>query len=625
MRTFDFYDTLITRLVADPADIFSIVGERLNIPDFRRLRVEAELSARSKNKGEITFNQIYEHLALPDNLHQKARELELELERSLIALVLENASKFQNGDAIVSDMYHDENFFSGALSRLMPNKSPGAILVSCEHGANKSGGDLWRIIRPLLRNHRDHIGDNILADVKQARRHGFRATHYVGTQLNRYEVALQKQGINGSLIAGASRAARASLTCADMTEIDAAITRAFASVISPMLFAFSEWVIQKCLSAGIDHIYFLARDGLLPFRICSALNDLRKHGLTCKYIYASRHALHLPGFKSVETAQSWLLEGTQQLTLRSIARRANIPINVIMDIASEHMIADPDRNIPVQERRLLHNIAGDRRFVDALNISSAEAYDAALGYYRGVGLVSTKSCAVVDVGWNGRMQASLRALLSKNGAEPENILGLYLCLSKRAPQDSRDSLEGFLCEPNASNLPRGLFDNYRQVIEASLSADHPTTVGFEVQNGSSVAILGGPCDAELLNRIRLQHAVVDKFIANVLTLERARGQPINATIDEIVQNFELFLRRPTEADGYAFVDFKFYEGQTESDGRAICRLLSVLEILTQKKDRGFWDEGSLSASGFAALIPIRERLRHMRRSFFKAREKIRHS
>jgi hypothetical protein len=156
MRSFDFYDTLAVRLTANPADIFSMVGERLGIAGFCSLRIVAERRAWQAIGAEVTYAQIYHYLALEPEVKVRASELELEFERELIAPVAKVISEFQSGDLIVSDMYHDEHFYRDVMARLAPGIEPGAVIVSGTEGLNKASGELWeRVVEkyPTLQAH----------------------------------------------------------------------------------------------------------------------------------------------------------------------------------------------------------------------------------------------------------------------------------------------------------------------------------------------------------------------------------------------------------------------------------------------------------------------------------------
>jgi len=611
MRSFDFYDTLVTRMVANPADIFSLVGERLNIPDFRSIRMTAEVAARSALGGEVSFQQIYDYVPLASDLKERAQSLELDLERSLVVPVAAVSSQIRTGDLIISDMYHDERLYRDILQRLVPGVIPRAVLISGSTGVNKANGGLWKKVAADYPAHQSHIGDNMLADISQARRNGLVADYFGGAMLNRYETAMAKQGGDGSIIAGASRAARLSLIRSDSPPAEAATIEAFASVFGPLLHAFVHWIMRVCAEQGIRDVYFLARDGQLPFRMCSRLVAESGHDLRCHYIFASRQALHLPGCTTIDDAESWLLDDTPHLTLGMIAERACIPLNIVVAAAEPHITVTPENNIPPRERQLLGSVIRDPLFVAAFNASVARVVDPASAYYLSQGLASRGDAALVDIGWNGRLQRSLGALLEKSGHRPRQLLGLYLCLSKRLSNAPGDDLRGFVADPERPEKV-AFFDQYRHVFEAAMSADHPTTVGFEFSNGTARPLFGEPYSQAMEQRIALQHATLDVFLDNLIALGRAAGRSILPSDESVTGNLVQFLSRPTPSNGLAFEGFSFVDGQTGAEAKPVSRILRATELLKPTRDFGYWPEGTLSASGLGVVAAARSAVRRLR-------------
>lgn len=60
--SFDIFDTLLLRRVADPKDVFTLTAQKLGMESFPRLRIEAEAEARRRVTGrekEVDLVQIY--------------------------------------------------------------------------------------------------------------------------------------------------------------------------------------------------------------------------------------------------------------------------------------------------------------------------------------------------------------------------------------------------------------------------------------------------------------------------------------------------------------------------------------------------------------------------------------
>jgi predicted HAD superfamily hydrolase len=193
-------------------------------------------------------------------LKQRAQLLEIELERNLVRPITSVLSKMRSGDLIVSDMYHGANLYREILKKLAPDVLPGAVIVSGSVGLNKASGKLWKRVIADYPDLQTHVGDNPLADVKRARQNGLRASLYHGASLNRFEAALASNGLDGSLMAGVSKSTRLSLIRVDSSPPAVATIEAFSSVFGPLFYAFADWIIRSCENAGINSVYFLARE-----------------------------------------------------------------------------------------------------------------------------------------------------------------------------------------------------------------------------------------------------------------------------------------------------------------------------------------------------------------------------
>ena len=59
--SFDIFDTLITRKIYNPDDVFDLMGETLEISDFKKKRKDAENRAREELKKDVNLEEIYEY------------------------------------------------------------------------------------------------------------------------------------------------------------------------------------------------------------------------------------------------------------------------------------------------------------------------------------------------------------------------------------------------------------------------------------------------------------------------------------------------------------------------------------------------------------------------------------
>jgi predicted HAD superfamily hydrolase len=167
MKSWDCFDTLVARRFFDPASIFDEVGKRLNIPDFKKMRIYAE------KKSNRTFEGIYHHLP------EISPNVEFQVELEHCYGIVENLKKVKDGDLIISDMY-------------LTNDQVAQILKSCGLTANvsitvtyngKKKGWVWDTVpRPEL-----HTGDNEISDVASPNQHNINSELYTGYKFNEIE------------------------------------------------------------------------------------------------------------------------------------------------------------------------------------------------------------------------------------------------------------------------------------------------------------------------------------------------------------------------------------------------------------------------------------------------------
>lgn len=178
--SFDVFDTLITRQVLHPADVFSltdiIAKQMLSIEfNFRNARTEAEKELIDSDK-KFCYNLsdihriIKKRFRLSDELSKKLLDIELESEERVTCArkdVLELFLSLHNTGKkiiLVSDMYLSSDQIKHLLIKC-GYPVDVELFVSNEYGKVKSDGSLWKEIADTFKGKKIvHIGDNKLSD-----------------------------------------------------------------------------------------------------------------------------------------------------------------------------------------------------------------------------------------------------------------------------------------------------------------------------------------------------------------------------------------------------------------------------------------------------------------------------
>lgn len=194
LYSFDLFDTLVTRKVNHPRDVFILIQATgivkykflfFKLLSFKFLRVTAEKIARYISKKEdINIYDIYTVLSFFIKNYEEVLQKEIDLEISLLLPKEDNINilnELRNKGAnicITSDMYLPKNIINQIL--VENNIFVDNVYVSSEYGLTKASGNLFYYIANDLKvsfHNILHYGDNLWSDVEVPRKLGINAIH----------------------------------------------------------------------------------------------------------------------------------------------------------------------------------------------------------------------------------------------------------------------------------------------------------------------------------------------------------------------------------------------------------------------------------------------------------------
>lgn len=262
IRSFDVWDTLITRWHPDPKVVFDLVGERAGIANYRELRVAAEREARRRQPA-YTLDTIYDTLVDLGSINIAQRDallqLELAMEAECVRPIQANLDQLQAGDVLISDMY-----LSAAqmrqLVRPFADLDRHPFLVSA---SGKQRGQVWRALKQAGIQAR-HLGDNYMADyVRAAKR-----DHHAALVRESSYSALECRFADAGLVALANlmRLQRLELGAAELRQGQPASEQAGLLTVQrrfnlPLLYLTALELLQRAQGPEPPtHLLFCARD-----------------------------------------------------------------------------------------------------------------------------------------------------------------------------------------------------------------------------------------------------------------------------------------------------------------------------------------------------------------------------
>lgn len=456
--SFDVFDTLLTRPVVAPADLFTAVGRRASCrlgrqcepgdPEtFAALRVQAEqLARKAATTEETTLDAIWEILERLigwDGLRLTAScEMDVEAESLTVvrdmADLVDGCRRMGKRVAFVSDTYLPEAFVRNQLEAHGLYRPEDGLYVSSTRGKMKATGSLFdEMLRETGIPPRAvvHIGDHPQSDVQMPRRHGIDSRRTVAADLTSDEWdlyrRLEPRRDPASRIPGAARAFRVARRCAERTD-EAALV---AELLGPAIMVFVVWVLGEARRLGLERLYFCARDGYLPWRMAARLTP-QFGDVECRYLHVSRRALYLPSVLAVMPEEMpWLRKWYERISLRQALAKLDVRVDDFAGASSEatDLARMPDSVLDdAAWESFWKTIRSDAMRRVILDNAKTQR-EAALGYFREQGLFLDSRWAIVDVGWHLSCQAAMRKLL-RSADSQANVRGLYLGLrDERAP------------------------------------------------------------------------------------------------------------------------------------------------------------------------------------------------
>lgn len=599
LLSLDVFDTLLTRAYARPSDVFVEVAQALADAGLlsgppaiwvaRRQAAEAYLWRHASRN--VTLEAIYARLAAQsgwsDEQSRQARAIEIDVESASHAPVpllrprLESWRRSGGRVAFVSDMYLPTWAMRHSLERhgwIAPGE---ALLVSSDCNATKAGGGLFAALMAatgVAARAITHIGDNQRADVVVPRRLGMRAEHFTAAALNRYEqrvaTAAGLPAPAASLYAGCMRLARLDEREAagspDQVARQATIWRTGAGVAGPVLTAFALWILQRAGALGIRRLYFLARDGQILLRTANSLLSGRDDGFELRYLHASRQAWHPAAIVHLDESDfDWLFEGVGGPTLNQVAARLLLEPALLSGALGGEGARPPDPELPLQAAMLerLRAALSSTPLREVVLAQSRALRENAIGYLRQEGLLDDLPYAIVDIGWNGRLQRSLGKMLAAEKGVSVHTRGLYFGLWRKPRAHAGDHMEAFFHDPDtASAHLRPLCNG--PLLEQFTEADHGTTIGYARVDAQWRPVLKEAHNVRALAwGLATQHEAVLAFArhVNAHLLPRCGAIPAPALRALCALLLEEFLFSPDPAQAEVYGAFEKTSAQEHGD------------------------------------------------------------
>ncbi|GAA0378620.1 HAD-IA family hydrolase [Paenibacillus motobuensis] len=478
--SFDIYDTALLRNVLFPTDIFDIVSLKSNIKDFKKIRTLAEEKARRLTEHEdITLDEIYQIISenLGADVSGNLKRIELEVEEEFtkanefILSLFNFAKSRQKKIMFLSDMYLPDAFILRILAKNGYNDA-FQVFISGQIKKTKCTSGMFKYVSDKMdigcNGNWLHIGDNINSDYKNAKECGLKAYYYKSIR-ERSEIKEGKYSIEMSIM-------KALQINYCQTKNRLGYWQKFGVMfVSSIYFGFTTWLANNL--EGEDNVFFLSRDGYLPYKLYKKIIK-HKAGLPKPtYLFASRRAYQIPVLSSMNKQDLLDVLTTsntslgQQLTLEEIFRNLGLEQAKYFEVIKKNGFENYEEIINSEKKRKKVKRVLELVFND---IESTLGYERNMlkEYLNQQGVFDSHKINIVDVGWRGSTHKAIQEI---TGIPVE---GYYFGTSYNVHDDIKDAVNGYafnLSKP--STVSKKVMDNV-MMFEFIFSASHGTLIGF---------------------------------------------------------------------------------------------------------------------------------------------------
>ncbi|WP_312359877.1 HAD-IA family hydrolase [Agrobacterium sp.] len=513
--TFDIFDTLVHRKLRAPVDVFEAVRVAVLQRDiailhhdllvsFTHHRMRAESEAReimagvTGGEGEITFEEIYDRYEALTGCRSEIRRLlqetELELEKTFLFASEKGRKVFDEFKsktkkiAFISDMYLPSSWLKCVLEEKgFSDLSEIPIFVSGEFRKSKHSGALYAEVRDRLKISLTdswlHIGDNPWADIEQAKKNSIKTllADWVKVDNRRMPPTHPRSDYMVSSVVDFLKTPQA-IQFLPKEEYESLGYRIF----GPLIFGFILWLCAKMRESKVERVAFIARDGWLPYRLFESLKgDAGLESIASSYLYFSRRVGHQLGVKEWDVERTWA----------PFAGKVARPIEDCLETVGYNAEAMPhllEQFGLTLGRPVSHDkINAGRALLGAtfdVGLKAARDRRQRFRSYFDSHFVPGVKTGLVDIGWNGNIQRYLLGALDQAYSK-EHFIGLYLGLHSSATpnRDLGFAMQGWLSHyGNRPHVQEYLQSGGVELLEFALTADHGTTLGYDINEKGEV-------------------------------------------------------------------------------------------------------------------------------------------
>lgn len=349
----------------------------------------------------------------------------------------------------------------------------------------------------------------------------------------------------------------------------------------PVLMEYVKWVLLKAKKDGKQRLYFLARDGYPMYLVARFLCRCWKLEIDCRYLKVSRYALRVPEYHLLgRTCVERICLGGIDVTFEKIMRRAALTKKEILEVA--RLIGYEgycDQILSYHEiQKLKKKLQQQEIFFQYVYQHSQKAYPAAMGYLMQEGLLEEISYGIVDSGWTGTLQQSLKNLLNsqKQGLSLE---GYYFGLYEIPYGENKGDYHSYYFTPTTGIRRKVYFSN--SLFESIFSEPSGMTIGYCRIEGIYAPIrerMTNLNQAQMERNIELLESYLKEYEKHSFSKKEKCQSDDVRLVEQLLKNF---MGMPAQIEVKAFGGNWFCDDVLEKEVQKVSADLSEEEIRRQ--------------------------------------------
>jgi len=466
--SFDIFDTLITRAIYDPNDIFKLMEEKLKINSFLEKRKNAEIEAIKKLHKDVNLDEIYksyiEIYKVSSDEVEKIKQLEEELEikfctpRNDMLKLVKKLCTNNKTLILASDMYLKKETILKMLKKCGYTESMfKKIYISNDINKRKDTKKMWRYLRFVYwRSKLVHLGDNNNSDVIFPKKYKKDTIKIMSSrellhQSNLYNLlapSINQRTVSDSIFLGIM--INKKIFNSPFSDLMVNSISDFGYIFhAPLLNEFLKFITDK--TSRMDELLFLAREGYYLQKLYQEYTEL--YNIKPKsniYFLASRKATHT----------ATLYDENNIYRLKEFTGTFKTFMKQIFDIDVE----DKKKIVLPRDLELVKEKV--KPYIKKILKNAEKERKAYLNYIEeNIKEYNNKKIALIDLGYSGTIQYNLTKLTQKE------LTGIYLTNSSNTKKYSSKSKLLYCFDIKDNDYYRNIL-YYSLLLEFFLSAPY---------------------------------------------------------------------------------------------------------------------------------------------------------